>query len=177
MQATRTSFPEAVKAVLETLKKEKSLSVNAISRETKLNRRTVEKSLKLLLEIQPYFQEMKLGSVESDWRKLVEVKERTGLLGLPENVQRLIIRTIYYPNPSEEEIVLIHLLLNEAFSPEKALSLSQSRAGQKLLKQGQLLETDKKVFLSDEGKIVAEGALSIYPELSEINKRSLTCSQ
>ena len=99
------------------------------------------------------------------------------MLGLPENLQRLIIRTIYYPNPAEEEIVLIHLLLNDAFSSEKALSLSQSRAVQKLLKQGQVLEIDKKVFLSDEGKIVAQGALSIYPELNEINKRSLTCSE
>ena len=172
MQTTRTSFPEAVKIILETLKKEKSLSVNALSKETKLNRRTIEKSLKLLLEIQPYFQEIKIGIVESDWRKLVEVKERTGLLGLPENVQRLIIRTIYYPNPSEEEIVLIHLLLNEALSPAKALSISKSRASQKLVKQGQISETNGKLYLSDEGKIVAQGALQIYPELSEINKQS-----
>ena len=177
MQSTRTSFPEAVKTILETLKKEKSLSVNALSKETKLNRRTVEKTLKLLLEIQPYFQEIKLGSVESDWRKLFEVKERTGLLGLPENVQRLIIRTIYYPNPSEEEIVLIHLLLNEALSPEKALPLSQNRAVKMLLEQGQIAETRGRLYLSDEGKIVAQGALQIYPELSEINKRTSICSE
>lgn len=176
MQSARTSFPDAVKVVLETLKKEKSVSVNALSKQTKLNRRTVEKSLKLLLEIQPYFQEIQLGSVESDWKKLVEVKERTGLLGLPETVQRLIIRTIHYPNPSETEIVLIHLLLNEAFSPEKALSLNKSRAVQKLIKQGQLEETEQKVYLSDEGRIVARGALDIYPELSKINKHSSMCS-
>jgi hypothetical protein len=177
MQSTRTSFPEAVKTILKTLKKEKSLSVNALSKETKLNRRTVEKSLKLLLEIQPYFQEIKLGSVNSDWRKLVEVKDRTGLLGLPENVQRLIIRTIYYPNPTEEEIVLIHLLLNEAFSSAKALSLSPSRTTQKLIEQGQISEANGKLYLSDEGKIVAQGALQIYPELSEINRNSAVCSE
>jgi len=175
MQSTRTSFPEAVKVILETLKKEKSVSVNALSKQTKLNRRTVEKSLKLLLEIQPYLQEIQLGNVESDWRKLIEVKERTGLLGLPETVQRLIIRTIYYPNPSEEEIVLIHLLLNEAFSPEKALSLGKSRIIQKLVKQGQLVATDGKLYLSDEGKIVSQGALQIYPELSEINRHISLC--
>jgi len=175
MQSTRTSFPEAVKVILETLKKEKSVSVNALSKQTKLNRRTVEKSLKLLLEIQPYLQEIQLGNVESDWRKLIEVKERTGLLGLPETVQRLIIRTIYYPNPSEEEIVLIHLLLNEAFSPEKALSLGKSRVIQKLVKQGQLVATDGKLYLSDEGKIVSQGALQIYPELSEINRHISLC--
>ena len=177
MQPTRISFPEAVKTILETLKKEKSLSVSALSKETKLNRRTVEKTLKLLLEIQPYFQEIKLSNVESDWRKLFEAKERAGLLGLPENVQRLIIRTIYYPNPSEEEIVLIHLLLNEALSPETALSLSQNRAVKMLLKQGQIAETGGRLYLSDEGRIVAQGAILIYPELIEINKRTTICSE
>ncbi len=175
MQTTRTSFPDAVKIVMDTLKKERSLSVNALSKKTGLNRRTVEKCLKLLLEIQSNFQGISLGSVESDWRKLVEVKERTGLLGLPENVQRLIIRTIYYPNPSEEEIVLIHLLLNEAVSPEKAVSLGKSRATQKLVEQGQISQTNGKLYLSDEGKIVAQGALQVYPELNEINRQSSIC--
>jgi hypothetical protein len=177
MQTSRTSFPEAVKTVLEALKKEKSLSVNALSRETGLNRRTVEKALKLLLDIQPYFQEIKLSSVQSDWRKLVAVSERTGLLELPENTQRLIIRTMYYPNPSEEEIVLIHLLLNEAFSPEKSLSLRKDQTIRKLVDQGQILEENKKLYLSDEGKIVAQGALKIYPELLQFSKNASICSE
>jgi hypothetical protein len=172
---SRKSFPEAAVLVLEVLKKERSLSVNALSKETKLNRRTVEKSLKLLMEIQPYFQEIKLGNIQSDWRKIIEVKERTGLFGLPENVQRLIIRTIYYPTPSQQEIALIHLLLNDAFCPEKALFLKQDEAIQKLIQQGQIVQTDNKLYLSDEGKIVAEGALAIYPELSEIKKQSTIC--
>ncbi len=175
MQSARTSFPHAVKTVLETLKKQKSLSVNALSKETGLNRRTVEKSLKLLLEIQPYFQEITLGSVETDWRKLVEVKERTGLLGLPENVQRLIIRTIHFPTPSEEEIALIHLLLNEAVSSEKALSLNKNLAVKKLIEQGQISEKNGKFYLSEEGKTVAQGALQVYPELNEINRHSSPC--
>ena len=177
MQTTRTSFPEAVKIVLKTLKSERSLSVNAISKETGLNRRTVEKSLKLLLEIQPYFQEIKLDSVDSDWRKIVEARARTGLLELPENVQRLIIRTIYYPTPSEEEIVLTHLLLNEANSPDKAIQLTKSQTIRKLVDQGQLLEGKSgKLYLSDEGEIVAQGAVKVYPELKEMNKASSQCN-
>jgi hypothetical protein len=170
MQTTRTSFPDAVKIVMDTLKKERSLSVNALSRKTGLNRRTVEKSLKLLLEIQRDFQDLTIGSAETDWRKLVEVKERSGLLGLPENVQNLIIRTIHFPNPSEREIVLIHLLLNEAISPEKAVSIGRSRATKKLLEQGQISEFNGRLYLSDEGKIVAKGALEVYPELVELSK-------
>ena len=177
MQTTRTSFPEAIKIILEALETERSSTVTTLSRKTGLNRRTVEKSLKLLFEIQPYFQTIKLSNVESDWRRLVEVKSKTGLLELPENVQNLIIRTIYYPNPSEEEIVLIHLLLKDAFSMEKALALNKTHAVHKLVEQGQILEENDKMYLSDEGKIVAQGALKIYPELSEINKSASLCPE
>jgi hypothetical protein len=84
---------------------------------------------------------------------------------------------MYYPNPSEEEIVLIHLLLSEAFSPEKSLSLRKDQTIQKLVDQGQVLEGNKKLYLSDEGKIVAQGALKIYPELLELNKNVSTGSE
>jgi len=177
METSRTSFPEAVKTVMEALRTERTLSVNALSEETKLNRRTVEKALKLLLEIQPYFQQIKLSFIESDWRRLIGVSDRTGLLGLPEDVQRLIIRTIYYPNPSREEIILIHLLLNEALSPEKSVSLPKDQTIQKLVEQGQIVEENGKLYLSDEGEIVAQGALKTYPELQEMNKAKAQCSE
>jgi len=177
MQTSRTSFPEAVKIILETLKTERTLSVNALSRKTGLNRRTVEKALKLLLDIQPYFRDIKLNCVQSDWRKLIEVNEKTGLLELPENVQRLIIRTVYYPNPSKDEIVLIHMLLNNALSPQKSLSLERDQTVQKLVEQGQIVEENGRLYLSDEGKIVAQGALRLYPELKELGKLSFACSE
>jgi hypothetical protein len=177
MQTSRTSFPEAVRTILETLKTERSFSMNALSKETGLNRRTVEKALKLLLEIQPYFQEIKLSSIKSDWRKFIEVSEKTGLLDLPEDTQRLIIRTIYYPNPSQEEIILIHMHLNNAVSPEKSIPLNRDQTVQKLVEQGQIMEQNGELYLSDEGKIVAEGALKIYPELRELNKNASFCSE
>jgi hypothetical protein len=92
-------------------------------------------------------------------------------------VQRLIIRTMYYPNPSEEEILLIHLFLSEAFSPEKSLALRKDQAVQKLVDQGQLVEENRKVYLSDEGKIVAQGTLKIYPELLQLSKNTSNCSE
>lgn len=177
MQTQRTSFPEAVRIILETLKNENNLSVNALSRKTGINRRTVEKALKLLLEVQPYFQELKLTPAKSDWRKLIAVSEKTGLLGLPENTQRLIIRTMYYPNPSEAEIILIHLLLSEAFSPKKSLTLRKDLTIQKLINQGQIVEENEKLYLSDEGKIVAQGALKIYPELLQLSRTAPFCSE
>jgi hypothetical protein len=177
MQISRTSFPEAVKIVLEALKTKESFSINALSKETGLNRRTIEKALKLLLEIQPYFQGMKLSFNESNWRKYIAANEKTGLLELPENVQRLIIRTVYYPNPSKDEIILIHLLLNDALSPQKALSLERDQTVQKLVEQGQIMEENGRLYLSDEGKIVAQGALKLYPELKELGRLSFVCSE
>jgi len=170
MQSTRTSFPRAVKTVLDTMEKKRMLSMNALSRETGLNRRTVEKALKLLLEIQPYFLSRKLKLVEMNRTKLIEIIEKSGLLELPENIQRLIIRTAYYPIPSKEEMVLIHMCLKESLSPETSMSLEKDEIIQKLVKQGQILETERalRFYLSDEGKIVAEGALRLYPELKEL---------
>lgn len=169
MQSTRTSLPEAVKKVLDIMEKKRTLSVNALSQETGLNRRTVEKALELLLDVQPYFLHNKLKIVEMNHARLIEINERSGLLELPENIQRLIIRTAYYPNPSKEETVLVHMRLKEAVSPENALSLEKDATVQKLVRQGQILETERALYyLSDEGKIVAEGALKLYPELKEV---------
>jgi hypothetical protein len=170
MQTTRTSLPEAVKTVLDTMEKRKTLSVNALSRETGLNRRTVEKALELLLNVQPYFLRKSLRLIEMNHSKLIEVNEKSGLLGLPENIQKLIIRTAYYPNPSKEETILVHMCLKEAISPEKALSLDKDAVLRKLVKQGQILQVEHtpRFYLSDEGTIVAEGALKVYPELKEL---------
>jgi len=170
MQSTRTSFPEAVKIVLNMMEKKRTLSVNALSQETGLNRRTVEKALGLLLEVQPYFLRKTLRLVEMNHSKLIEVNEKSGLLELPETIQRLIIRTAYYPNPSKEETILIHMCLKEAISPEKALSLDKDATIQRLVKQGQILQVERapRFYLSEEGKIVAEGALKLYPELKEL---------
>jgi hypothetical protein len=139
MKSKRTSFPEAVKTVMSTMEKRKTLSVNALSQQTGLNRRTVEKALGLLMETQEYFQNRSLSLVEMNRTRLVEISNRSGLLGLPENIQRLIIRTAYYPTPSKEETVLVHMCLKEATSPEKAVTFERDATTQKLVRQGQVL--------------------------------------
>lgn len=170
MQSTRTSLPEAVKAVLDTMEKKRELSVNALSQETGLNRRTVEKALGLLLEVQPYFQRRNLRLIEMNHTTVIEINEKSGLLELPENIQRLIIRTAYYPNPSKEEMTLVHMRLKGAISPETAFSLENDAVVRKLVEQGQILRTKRALcHLSDEGKIVADGALKLYPELKELD--------
>ena len=164
----RTSFPEAVKTILNKLEKRgEGISITGLARETDLNRRTVEKALSLLEEVQEAFLEKKLDIMKVDRTKVIRFRN-AGLLGLPENIQKLIIRTAYFPAPSREEEILVFMHLKGSASPENAIKVERSKLLAKLLKQGQILEsTDGRVYLSDEGQTVAKGALRLYPELQD----------
>jgi len=165
----RKSFPEAVRIVLDTMTKGNAFSLSDLSRQAGLNRRTVEKALNLLSVTQNYLQENKLEITNIAHTKIVRLDKRTGLLGLPEELQKLIIKTAYYPSPSREEEILVYAYRQEAFSPEKAVEMEKSLLVKKLLKQGQLQETaEGKIFLTDEGKIIVQGALKLYPELKDL---------
>jgi len=165
----RKSFPEATKIILDTLGKGESFSVSELSKQAGLNRRTVEKSLEVLTIAQNYFLERKLEITPLRHAKIVQLSKRSGLLNLPENLQKLIIRTVYYPSPSREEEILVYAYTKGAFSPEKATKINESTLVKKLLKQGQLMKSEEgRIYLSDEGKTVAEGALNLYPELKGI---------
>ena len=87
------------------------------------------------------------------------------MLSLPEKTQRLIIRTLYYPEPSEEVYLLAHLYLRKAVGPEHAVSMPKTKQMRKLIKQGQIPESRKGIYLSSEGITAAKGSLIIYPEL------------
>ena len=87
------------------------------------------------------------------------------MLSLPEKTQRLIIRTLYYPEPSEEAYLLVHLYLRKAVDPEHAVRMPTTKPMRKLIKQGQILESRKGIYLSSEGITAAKGSLTIYPEL------------
>ncbi len=169
----RTSFPEAVKTIIETLEKGDSFSVSRLSQATNLNRRTVQKAVDFLKEIQHAFLEMRLDVTELQGAKVIQIKKSVGMLSLPEHIQHLIIRMAYFPTPSREEEILVHAFTKKALSAETAIRVSRSQLVDKLLKQGQLEETENSrarasIYLSDEGQIVAKGALKLYPELQEI---------
>ena len=166
----RKSFPEAVRILLDILESGDAYSISQLSRKTDLNRRTVEKALNLLSEAQKYFGERKLEVTEIRHMKIVSFGKKSGLLDLPEELQKLIIRTVYYPNPSREEEILVYVNNQKAFSPERSIKMEESSLVKKLLEQGQLMRalTKGTVYLSNEGKIVAEGALELYPELKNL---------
>jgi len=165
----RTSCQEAVKVMLATLKSGDPFSISQLSRETGLNRRTIKKSLDILTEAQKQFLGKKLDVIKLGQTVMIQLSEKGGLLNLPEELQNLIIRTAYYPTPSREEEVMVYLYREQAFSPEKACKLERMPLMQKLIEQGQIIETVKEnvhaQYLSDEGKIIAKGALKLYPEI------------
>lgn len=163
----RTSFPNAMIKVLDALEKGDGFSITSLSGEAKLNRRTVEKVIDILEHVQKHFSEKQIEVIRINNMKIVQLTKRVGLLGLPEDLQKLIIKTAYYPIPSREEEILVYLYSKGAKNPDKAIPLEKTKIVNKLLKQGQLLESGKGIYLSDEGEIITRGALKLYPELLE----------
>ena len=88
-----------------------------------------------------------------------------GLLDLPDDAQRLIIRE-YFPTPSEEDYVLVNLLLQQAETPKRAVKLELTPIVMLLLKQENIAKVSAgKFYLTEVGGTIARGVLSLYPEL------------
>jgi DNA-binding transcriptional regulator YhcF (GntR family) len=167
----RTSLSEAVSMVLGTLKNERALTVNDIAKETHLNPRTVRKTISVLEETHSIFQREKLVVSKTNSGVYLTIEPRQiGLLNLPEDVQHMLIRTKYFPQPSREQETLVYLFLKKAIDKKSATFLDNSQSIVKdLLKAENIAMTDdSKMYLTDIGKMVAQGTLEIYPELNVI---------
>lgn len=171
-ESARTSLTEACRIILERLKEAgKPVTMSDLVRMTELNRKTVDKCAEFLQSIQKELERNKIVLNEMNHLKLIKLEPRVGMLSLPEKTQRLIIRTLYYPVPSEEVYLLVNLYLRKALDPRHAIRIPKTKSTQKLIKQGQILESRKGICLSSEGIKVAKGALTLYPELK--NTKSL----
>lgn len=165
-ESTRTTLTEACRIILQCLKEAgKPVTMSDLVRMTELNRKTVDKCAEFLQNIQKELERNKIVLNEMNHLKLIKLEPRVGMLSLPEKTQKLIIRTLYYPEPSEEVYLLAHLYLRKALDPKRAIRMPKTKPMQKLIKQGQILESRKRIYLSSEGMKVAKGALAIYPEL------------
>jgi len=174
----RTSFPEAIRKILDTLSKsEENFTITSLSLSTGLNRRTVEKVLDVVLETQGVLEYKKLSVEKLNNIKMLRMEEKSGLLSLPDNIQKLIIRSAYFPTPSREEEIIVHLYLERAISREKAIRLEKSNLVGKLIEQGQLAEEQGKIYLTEEAITVAKGTLDLYPELKTITISDRTRSE
>ena len=169
----RTPLPDAMIRVLDTLKdNETSYTVNKLVLETKLHRRTVEKVIDLLEQLQKYFEQTRIDVEQLNRIKIVRMQRDVGLGGLPERTQRLIVKSVYLPEPAKEQRVIAYAFMHKATSEASALELERSDTVETLVKQGQLLEEGDRFYLSDEGVTVAKGTLDLYPELAEFERQT-----
>lgn len=104
-----------------------------------------------------------------DGRKFIQLERRFGLLSYPDELQKFIIKAKYFPMLSEETYIMLNLYLRDAISREKAIPLKGRENGiKKLIEQEKINRKDvKNYYLSDEGIIIAKGALRIYPDLEQ----------
>lgn len=166
---SRTDFPTAVTKALKILKSGESYTQNKLAQKTDLNARTIQKVLSLLGEVQSVLKEKEIDISELDNIKIIRMKEKNGLASLPDSLQKMIIKTLYYPTTSREEEILAHLLIKNAIDKRSAVSLSEGKILKKLEKAEQIAKTENgKYFLTDIGLVVAKGATELYSELKSI---------
>src|SRR5208283_1780866 len=129
---SRTSLPAAVGIILETIMKKSSRSkpftVKDIVRETHLNPRTVRKSISILEQTHEVFSKENLVISRTNSGMFLTMEPRqVGMLNLPEDVQRMLIRTKYFPQASRDQEILVFLYLRKAFNPKSAIYLDSSQ--------------------------------------------------
>lgn len=165
----RTDFVTAVEKTLETLKSGESFTQNKLAQKTELNFRTLQKVLVHLGEVQLILQDKVIDISDLDSVKIVRMKERVGLTSFPDNIQKMIIKTLYYPTSSREEEILVHLLIRKAISKNSAIPLLEDSILKELLEIEYVAKTKSaSYYLTSDGALVAKGALKLYPELKPV---------
>lgn len=166
---TRTDFVTAVEKTLETLKSGESFTQNKLAHKTQLNFRTLQKVLAHLGDVQLVLQDRIIDISNLDNVKIVRMKERIGLTSFPDNIQKMIIKTLHYPTSSREEEILVHLLIQKAISKNSAIHIPEDSILKELLKMEYVTKTNSALYyLTSDGIMVANGALKLYPELKQI---------
>lgn len=163
----RTDLATATLQVMETIQDGNEYTLNMISEKTSLNFRTVQKSLRLIEEFQKGFELKKLNIVHLKNATRIQMTPKSGLTSMPINVQKMLIRTSYYPTPSREEEVLVYLSQKGAIDVKSGIGMESSKILEELVNAEHIIKKGKKFYLSDMGVITAKGAVSLYPELLE----------
>lgn len=166
---SRTPLDEACQMIMKRLtERQKLYSMTRLAKESKLHRNTVEKCIELFLNLEKLgLEDYRIKRESVDNKKIIFLERRTGLLSFPEDIQNLIIKLRYYPVPSEEGTIIVHLYIKNAISPTNALKLGNNEKLSRLIDQGQIKRSRNGIYLSDEGITVAKGILKIFPDLEK----------
>lgn len=165
MKRTRNDLSTATGIVLKKLTSGEPFTLNKLSNDTSLNFRTVKKVLNILEKCQNVLLEKKIDVSTLDNLTIVQMRDRSGFLSLPEKVRRLIIKASYYPTISREEEILTYLLAHDATKVASRIKMDKDQTLARLIKAGHVEEKGNKFYLTNMGQIVANGALLLYPEL------------
>lgn len=170
MQArSRTDFSSAVFKTLEVLKDGESYTQNKLAQKTDLNTRTINKILIMLTDVQNTLREKEIDISEMENAKIIRMNDRSGLASFPEKIQSLILKTVYNPTTSREEEILTYLWLSNAVDIKSSISIPENKILSELVDAEFITKTkDRKFYLTSDGKVIAKGALKLYPELREM---------
>ncbi|MGH9876526.1 MAG: hypothetical protein ACRD5H_02730 [Nitrososphaerales archaeon] len=108
-------------------------------------------------------------SSTADNMTIIRIKDRSGLAFYPDNIQRLIIKTSYYPTASREEEILAYLLMVNATNANRAVSIPEDMKLKELVEAEHIAKTPNgRYYLTSDGQMIGKGALELYPELKNI---------
>lgn len=162
---TRTDLSKATLQIMKTIQNGETYTLNKISEKTELNFRTVQKALLLIESCQKQLESKKINITHSEHATQIQMKEKNGITSMPLNIQKMLIRTSYYPTPDRNEEVLVYLLQNGAIKNTSAIQMDSSKILDELVTAEHVIKKAKKYYLSEMGAITAKGAMSLYPEL------------
>ncbi len=162
---SRTDFASATLQIIKTIQNGETYTLNKISETTELNFRTVQKVLKLLEACQTQLESKKINITHLEHATHIQMKPKSGITSMPMHIQKMLIRTSYYPTPDRNEEVLVYLLQNGATKHTSAIQMNSSTILDELVTAEHVIKKGEKYYLSDMGSITAKGAMSFYPEL------------
>lgn len=161
----RTDLTSATLQIIKTLQNGESYTLNKISRETELNFRTVQKAFKLIEACQEQLESKKINIIHRNHAVCIQMKSKNGTTSMPTDIQKMLVRTYYYPTPDRNEELLVYLLQNNATKSASAIPMNSSKLLDELVVAEHIIKKGKKYYLSEMGTITAKGAASLYPEL------------
>ena len=162
---SRTNFTSATIQVMNIIEDGESYTLSSLCKETKLNFRTVQKILNLIEIFQERLESKKINITRSNYLIRVQAKAKTGMTSMPANMQKMLIRTSYYPEPDRDDEMLVYLLQKGATKKTSAIQMDSSVILDELVAAEHVVKKGKKYYLSEMGATTAKGAISLYPEL------------
>ncbi len=163
----RTGLGSAILLVIDALQKFGGLNVSQVSEVTGLNWKTADRVLSLLVEVSEKMIGKKITEYNAGQARMYILADEIGLDRIPTRLRDMIIRE-EFPEATEQQNLLVDLLLKGASCSAMAAEIGDSTIELDLVRTGRAILTDTgRIFLTDLGMRIARGSLRTYPELAQ----------